>query len=230
MLGARDWEKLNDNTQIVQILCSDSGGRPQGFVVVVRCVIVGDQEQAPRGEIRSFCGENLVRAEQDICHRDRLVRRLKKFVGLILIVDKITQTLDVSGSRNIEVGQEVAMWIRETPGGIGLVLEARLFGTEEKNAHHVIGIGYDALLHQRVGAFQGSNSGSITISFFRVLLGRFGEHGRADIDSKKNSIFDCFVALSNISLCLFTWWRIKVQYSFVNVFFILFVLLTTIVI
>jgi hypothetical protein len=45
------------------------------------------------------------------------------------------------------------MWVRETSRGARFILEARLFGTEEKNAHHIIGVGYDALLHQGVGTF-----------------------------------------------------------------------------
>lgn len=209
MFGARDGEELDYDTQIIQVLCSDSSSRPQGFVVVMRRVVVGNQEQAPGGEVGRLCGEDLVCTEQDVGHRYRFVGRLKELVGLVFIVDEITQTFDISSSRNIQVSQKIAVWVREASGGAGFILEARLFSAEEKDAHHIVRIGYDALLHQRVGAFQGSNGRSITIGLFRFLLRRFSEHGRADIDSEENSIFDGFVALSVISSCLFTRQRIK---------------------
>ena len=67
-------------------------------------VVVCDQEQAARGEVRSFGCEDLICTEKDIGHADFFVGGLQEVCRFNFVLDQSAQLLHVSGSGDI-VGQ-----------------------------------------------------------------------------------------------------------------------------
>lgn len=95
----------------------------------------------------------------------------------------------------VEVGQQIAIL-----KCIVSIAQVRLLCSEQQDAHHVVRIGYDALLHQMVRAFEGSGRGRIAISFLVVRFRGLFQHRVANVDCKEDRIFDSLVTLYMVSL------------------------------
>jgi len=125
-------EQFDDHTKIVQVLGSHNGGGLDVLFLRMRIVVVSDEKEAARGEVWSLCGEDLVCTEEDSGHFDGLVTRYEQSLGLFFIFDNGPKSLDVGGSRYIEIGEDIAVWILQLAFAVlFLVLKSCVFCAEE---------------------------------------------------------------------------------------------------
>jgi hypothetical protein len=115
----------------------------------MRIILIRHEKQPPRREVRCLARKYLVGTEEDIAHGHLFLTRHKQLFRYLFVVDQITQSFHIDGGRHFEFGEEVAIWV----GRRATVAELGLFGAEEEDAHHVVWVGDDALLHELVGAF-----------------------------------------------------------------------------
>lgn len=201
--GLRDREQLYGDTQVIQISGSDSCRVLHVFGMSVGIVIVGDEKEAARNEVGCPGREDLVCCEEHVRHGHLLIGWEQKIPRDLFVLDQGSDALDVCCCRNIEVRKEVAVRVGEAAGAaatgsvVVVILELGLSGAEEQDAHHVFGVGDDALLHELVGALERCQGGAVrTRVFRRILRLMLLQHGAADIDGEEHSVLDGLVGLA----------------------------------
>ena len=75
VIKSGDWEEFNDDSQVVQISGPDCGCRSQGLILCVWIIVICDYEEPTGGKVCRFRAEDLIGAEEHVCHRDRLFGR-----------------------------------------------------------------------------------------------------------------------------------------------------------
>jgi hypothetical protein len=79
----------------------------------------------------------MVAAEEDAGDRNLLARWHEKLAGFLLVLNQITQALDVACARNVKRRQDVTVRERLCRTAVCVVGGLGLFGAKEQNSQHV---------------------------------------------------------------------------------------------
>ena len=149
-----DREEINNDPQVIQILGTNCSCRSRCLVDSMWVVIVSDDEQTSTPKVGCLGREYLVCAKEHIRHGHGFFRRDQHLGFVFPILGKGLQGTDIIGTRDVEIHEEVAVGVSQATSTIRVILELGLVGAKEQNTHHVLGLGYDALLHKVISAFQ----------------------------------------------------------------------------